>query len=148
MTEITVLTFKRVIKINPEIQNLIPSSIEHWGILVNFERNTKLLYHADKTSLIDNSTSYIEPEEQPWSLNSDNKVHHRVLVGYSTNLIPKDMNGICQKVSKNRKFNTLTNNCQEWVKSCLIELVNDGKISPLCLEQLKENNEIIPLLGW
>jgi hypothetical protein len=58
------------------------------------------------------------------------------------------MNNICFKLSKNRTFNTLTNNCQNWVESVLIELVKTGNISKLCLEELENNNEILPLLGW
>jgi hypothetical protein len=58
------------------------------------------------------------------------------------------MNNICSKLSNNRTFNTVTNNCQKWVETVLVELVKTGNLSKLCLEELENNNEILPLLGW
>ena len=58
------------------------------------------------------------------------------------------MENICNKITKDRVFNTLTNNCQEWVKSVLSELVNAGYLPQSRLEKVKEDNEIAPLLGW
>ena len=149
MAEISIYTFKR--GISKDTNFSVPSSIEHWGIHVKYEGNTpiRMFYHADKTSLTDNSTYYM-PSEEPWNplSNKDKKVDRRILIGYSNNLTHEEMNKICFNVSKDRIFNTITNNCQEWVKSVLVELVKNKNLSQLCLDELKENKEIIPLLGW
>jgi len=58
------------------------------------------------------------------------------------------MTKICENLTNNRVFNTLTNNCQEWVKEVLQELVNTGHLSHFCLEELKKDNEITALLEW
>jgi hypothetical protein len=147
MVEISVITFKR--GINKDILFSVSSRIEHWGIYVDYKEGnpSQMFYHADKTSLTNISTLY---KSKPWTWlnNNDNKVDYLVLVGYSSKLTHENMDDICCKISKDRIFNTLTNNCQEWVKNVLFELVNTGNLSRLSLEELKSNNEITPLLGW
>jgi polyhydroxyalkanoate synthesis regulator phasin len=55
---------------------------------------------------------------------------------------------IFEKITTERFFNTLTNNCQEKVKSILDELVKNGNLSRLSLDELKEENEITFIFGW
>lgn len=144
MAEISVITFKH--GINKDILFSVPSCISHWGIYVEYEgdNHTHILYHADKESLINHKTQY---KSKPWSwLNK--KVNYLVLVGYSSKLTHETMDEICCKISNDRIFNTLFNNCQEWVKSVLFELVKTGHLSHLSMEELTENNEITPLLNW
>jgi hypothetical protein len=153
MAEISVITFKR--GINKEHLYSLPSCVEHWGIYVEYEKDntSQMLYHVDKTSIINNSTKNLQ---KPWTWVNDegelsynaNKVDKLVLVGYSSKLTPEDMKDICKNLSTDRTFNTLTNNCQKWVESVLAELVNTGHLHKLCLEELQTDNEIIPLLGW
>jgi hypothetical protein len=147
MADISIITFKR--GLNKDTLFSVPSPFEHWGIYVEYEKGThsQMLYHVDKTTLINNSTKY---KHKPWSWLNDNdkKVDYLILVGYSCKLTHEEMNEICSNLSKDRTFSTLTNNCQKWVESVLAELVNTGNLNKLCLEELKEDNEIIPLLGW
>jgi len=147
MAEIAVITFKR--GINKNILFSVPSSIEHWGIYVEYEgdNHTQMLYHADKASLINYNTIY---KSKPWTWlnNNDKKVDYLIVIGYSSKLTHETMDEICCQISNNRIFNTLVNNCQEWVKSVLLELVNTGNLSSLSMEELTENNEITPLLDW
>jgi hypothetical protein len=113
-----------------------------------FEDNSQYLYHADKDNFKDYSTKY-ETKEWNRTLRRLNKVDHIELVGYSsTNLTPEKILEICEKINQNRIFNNITNNCQQWIISVLNELVNQGYLSHLVLEELKINNEITPLHGW
>jgi hypothetical protein len=98
--------------------------------------------------LTDYSTNFLHPEWSWLKKGNADKVDYLVLVGYSNKLTHQDMMSICTKISTNRMFNTLTNNCQEWVKQVLSELVNSGNLSELSLDELKDDNEITPLLGW
>lgn len=147
MAEISIITFNR--GINKDVLFSVPSYLEHWGIYVEFEgyKQSPMLYHADKTSVINNSTLF-KHKSWSWLNGNGKKVSYLVLVGHSSTLTHEEMMDICSDLSKNRGFNTISNNCQEWVKSVLYELVRTGHLSHLCLEELKENNEIVPLLGW
>jgi uncharacterized protein YaeQ len=144
MAEISVICFKR------ELFNQIPIStrFEHWGIFVKYkdEQSSKFVYHADKKNIVDISTKF---EARSWDRMNHNKVDLIILVGYSSGKFThEEMINSCKKITEGRVFNTLTNNCQEWVKVVLSELVKTGNLSNLALEELKDNNEITPLLGW
>ena len=137
---VSIVTFKRTERIR------IPTPYEHWGLFVGYEDGSERLYHADKTSLVDIQTRY---ENKPWSPTRSKKVDVIVLVGYtSTSFTSHEMGKICDNITKDRVFNTLTSNCQEWVKSVLAELVKDGHLANASYAQLKEENEITPLLRW
>jgi hypothetical protein len=147
MAGVSIITFKRGFNIHTQFS--VPTRFEHWGIYVDYEDEThsQYLYHADKESAIKPRTIY-ESKPRTWLHESVKKVDCLILVGYSSKLTHEEMDNICKKISKDRIFNTLANNCQEWVKSVLSELVNSGNLSHLSLKELQENNEITPLLGW
>lgn len=141
MSAIYIIAFNRKIcqDFIPSIP--VPTFVEHWGILVEYkgESNFQILYHADKTNTTNFQTSY---EEEPYS-RLNNRVDLDVLIGYSTIRFSQgQMTEICNNVTNNRKFNTLTNNCQEWVKEVLKELVRNGHLFPLCFKELEEINEM------
>lgn len=112
-----------------------------------------MLYHADKTSIVDNSTIHNSKE---WPLDLNDAKYHKVdmefVVGYvalgTHKLTKKMMKGYCDKVDKDRAFNTITNNCQAWVQSVLKELVNNKHLSQLAYVEFKKNIGVNPLLGW
>jgi hypothetical protein len=143
MAKISILTFKR--NIYGDICLPVPSELEHWGLYVEYSENKKIFYHVNKTSIIDTRTSY---ETRSWINLRKENVDFIIIVGYSANLTPEQMNELCSEVSFERHFNTLTNNCQEWIKSVLKELVNTEKIPKFYLERLEELNLITPLRGW
>lgn len=71
------------------------------------------------------------------------------VVGYvalGTHKLSKEMmKEYCEKVDKDRTFNTITNNCQAWVQSVLKELVDNKHLSQLAYDEFKKNNDITPL---
>jgi hypothetical protein len=147
MAEISIITFNR--GITKDTIFSVPSYLEHWGIYIEYlnDNSSQILYHVDKASITNNNSLYLH-KTWTWLNDQDKKVDYLVLVGYSSKLNHEEMSNICSKLTENRTFNTLTNNCQKWVESVLVELANTGNISKLCLEELKNNNEIVPLLGW
>lgn len=140
MSSISIVTFERTKKVT------IPSSFEHWGIFVRYEEGTDKLYHADKVSLFNIYTKY---EEKPWSPEKSKKKDCLVLVGYTSKTFNNDtMTEACNQVTRDRVFNTLTNNCQEWVKGVLNNLISNNFLAQAAFEELKYDSEITPLLGW
>jgi len=149
MATIQIITFQRDMKITQNLYS-VPSPLAHWGIIVEYKNgnNDQFLYHADKESFFNTNTNY-KTKNIDFSTNISRKIDKIVLVGYSSlQLTHENMEDICINITKDRIFNTIGNNCQEWVKSVLSELVKTGNLSHLCLEELKKDNEITPLLGW
>lgn len=137
---INIVTFKRTERFK------LPNKYEHWGLFVRYEDESERLYHADKTSITNTQTKY---ETKQWSPNRSKKVDLIVLVGYSSaSFTDAEMVKICDNITQDRVFNTLTNNCQEWVKSVLDRLVEQRFLANANYELLKEGNDITPLLGW
>jgi len=152
MAQISVITFKR--EFIEQFLTQVPAQLEHWGIYVEYEDNNNsiFLYHADKSNLFCPFTKFFPKE---WSKDGGwlkkgraDKVDHLVLVGYSGKLTHEEMHKICTQLTANRFFNTLSNNCQSWVNTVLLELVNTGNLSELTLENFILENQISPLLGW
>lgn len=79
------------------------------------EEHSQHLYRADTESPSNLRTSY---ESKPRSRLHERtkKVDSIILVGYSSRLTLEEMKSICSEIIKDRIVNTLTNNCQEWVK--------------------------------
>jgi membrane-associated HD superfamily phosphohydrolase len=124
----------------------IPSQFEHWGLFVRYEDGTDKLYHADKAALTNIQTKY---EEKDWSATKSKNMDCIVLVGYTSSTFNQDaMTKACEDVTRDRVFNTLSNNCQEWVKGVLSSLISDNYLAEGAFEELKFDSEITPLLGW
>jgi len=153
MAEISIITFKR--HLTKMLIIRVPTQIEHWGIYIKYndKDHSQFIYHADKQSITDYNTKFLYKE---WSKDGDllkkdraNKVDARELVGYSSyKLTHEEMINICTEVSKNRVFNTIINNCQEWVKTVLSELIDKGYLSKSSLDDFISENKITPLRGW
>lgn len=154
MAEISIITFKRGFL--EQFLTEVPAQLEHWGIYIEYEdiNQSKYLYHADKTNLFYPSTKFLTKE---WSKDGGwlkegraDKVGSLRTVGYSGKLTHEEMVKICIQLSKNRIFNTVSNNCQSWVNSVLVELINKGFLSQHSWDDflLENKNEIRPLLGW
>ncbi len=139
MSSVSVVTFERWKGVH------IPQ-FEHWGLYVRYEDETYKLDHADKAALTNILTKY---EEIDWSPSKSKKMDCIVLVGYTTHTFNQDaMTKACADVTRDRVFNTLSNNCQEWVKGVLSSLISDNYLAEGVFEELKFNSEITPLLGW
>lgn len=155
-TNVNVVTFRRA-AIPPGLSISAVSRIEHWGLFILYlddeSKESKLLYHADKTSIVNNSTIHNSKE---WPIDLNDAKYHKVdtesVVGYlalGTHKLTKEMmKEYCEKVDKDRTFNTITNNCQAWVQSVLKELVDNKHLSQLAYDEFKKNTDILPLLGW
>jgi 50S ribosomal subunit-associated GTPase HflX len=113
---------------------------------VRYEDGTDKLYHADKAALTNIQTKY---EEKDWSATKSKNMDCIVLVGYTSSTFNQDaMTKACEDVTRDRVFNTLSNNCQEWVKGVLSSLISDNYLAEGAFEELKFDSEITPLLGW
>ena len=140
MASVSIVTFERSKVVH------IPSQFEHWGLFVRYEDGTEKLYHANKAALTNILTKY---EEKDWSPSKSSKMDCIVIVGYTTPTFNQDaMTKACEDVTRDRVFNTLSNNCQEWVKGVLSSLIVDNYLAEGTFEELKLNSEITPLLGW
>ena len=140
MSKICIVVFKRNI-------SYIPSQLKHWGIYVEYEEkiNTEYLYHADKVSILNIQTEY---EGKHWSPSNNKKVDKVITIGYASKLTHTQMIEYCDEITRNRIFNTIGNNCQRWVISLLIKLIEKDHLYCKCYDILKQDNEITPLLGW
>jgi hypothetical protein len=155
-TSISIVTFKRS-GVPYVLASSMISSIEHWGIFITYHdnegRESKVLYHADKISMINNTTKHMV-KEWPIDLNDIKylKVSKILLVGYASQgsykLTQDMMNNYCDEIDEDRTFNTITNNCQAWVQSVLNKLIHKKHISQLAFDEFKRDNKITPLLGW
>ena len=124
----------------------ISSRFEHWGLFVRYEDGTEKLYDADKATMTNIQTKY---EEKDWSATKSKKMDCIVLVGYTSSTFNQDtMTKACEDVTRDRVFNTLSNNCQEWVKDVLSRLISDNYLAKGVFEVFKSDSEITPLLGW
>jgi hypothetical protein len=150
---IEIVAFKRTF-LPKNIWDLIPdkTKYEHWGIFVHLTDGTKLLYHADKANIQRNTKSMFK--EWPKDINDPkyDKADFILLVGYTaqdSNALSKDkLIEYCDNIDKDRVFNILTNNCQEWVKSVLKELIENKHLPFSACDMLKGNDKMIPLKGW
>jgi hypothetical protein len=79
------------------------------------EEHSQHLYRADKESPLNLITIY-EPKPRSWLHERTKQVESIILVEYSSRLSHEEIKSICSEIIKDRIVNTLTNNCQEWVK--------------------------------
>lgn len=133
VSSVSIVVFKPGMSLIP-----LSSRVKHWGIYIQYENgeHSSYLYHADKEHILNYQTKY---EAKEWSHTKCNKLDH--LIGYSSQssneLTHDKMIEYCDKITEDRIFNTIGNNCQEWVKSVLIELFKYGHLSSFCYEVLK-----------
>jgi hypothetical protein len=120
--------------------------VEHWGLFVRYEDGTGKLYDADKAGWINIQTKY---KEKDWSPTKSKSMDCTLFLGYTSSTFNQDaMTKACEDVTRDRVFNTLSNNCQEWVKGVLSRLISDNYLAKGgVFEVLKSDSEITPLLG-
>jgi hypothetical protein len=126
---------------------LLPSypNFEHWIIKVEYDIEISYIYHADKYTITNRDTNYISKE---WKSEWDIKSNIIVIGILAPDFNHEMMDYYCKKVYQDRIFNTLTNNCQDWVQSVLIELVKDKHLLQKDYDMLIRNDKMIPLKGW
>lgn len=96
----------------------------HWALLLPEEEVTPkcfgYVFDVQKPTIISKETRYSMYSFTP-------KIQGNVDVYHSLEIDVKayDVNQICQKVSKERRFDLVTRNCQHWVCEVVEELVED-----------------------
>jgi len=123
---------------------LFAQSTAHWALYLADDVSTDgvgRLYHIAKAE--DGEPKFCDESFRP---SMSQSLRGAVVVGNDTDLTEAELRETCMDVSKNRTYDLLKNNCQNWVTDVLQDLVLDGRIGQEDMDALPEKG-FSPLYG-